>query len=129
MKILQQLGILFGLCWLSRILERVLPFPLPASVIALLLGLILLMTHLLRTEQIGELSDFLLSNLSFFFIPVSAGLMNYTDVLRESGAAFLVICVVSMILTFGATAWAVRLTDRLLHCGAEKEDSQHAGDL
>ena len=34
--------------------------------------------------------------------------------IRDNAAPFLVICVVSTVLTFAAAAWAVRLTCRLL---------------
>lgn len=34
--------------------------------------------------------------------------MNYVDLLWQHAAAFLTVCVVSMVLTYGATVWAVR---------------------
>ena len=37
MKILIQVGILFGLTWVSECIEKALPFVFPASVISLLL--------------------------------------------------------------------------------------------
>ena len=114
MKIIKQIGIIFGVYWLSQCVEHILPFPFPASVISLLLLLVLLLTRVIKVEQIREKSDFLLGNLAFFFVPAVAGVMNYVDVLRESLIPFLVICVVSTVLTFGAAAWAVQLTCRLL---------------
>lgn len=61
-----------------------------------------------------EKADFLLENLGFFFVPVSASFMNYIDVLRGNVLPFLVICLVSTVLTFGATAWTVILVRRLM---------------
>ena len=40
-------------------------------------------------------------------------MMNYADVLKSNLAALAVICVVSTVVTFAATVWAVRLTVRL----------------
>ena len=40
MKILTQIGIVFGVYWISQCIEAVLPFSFPASVISLLLWLI-----------------------------------------------------------------------------------------
>ena len=115
MKILVQIGIVFGLYWLSQGIEQALPFPFPASVISLLLLLVLLLLRVIKLEQVREKADFMLGNLAFFFIPVSVSIMNYIDVIREHAVAFLVICVISTALTFGATAWAVQLTCRLLN--------------
>ena len=114
MKILTQIGIVFGVYWISQCIEAVLPFSFPASVISLLLLLVLLVVGLIKVDHIREKSDFLLGNLGFFFVPVSSGFINYVDIIWENAAAFLTICVVSMILTYGATVGAVRLTCRLL---------------
>ena len=73
LKLLTQIGIIFGICWISTCIERVLPFTLPASIIGMLLLLALLLARVIKTEHIREKSDYLLGNLPFFFIrPVSA---------------------------------------------------------
>ena len=114
MKILLQIGIVFGLYLLSQCIEAALPFPFPASVISLLLLLILLALKVVKVDHIREKADFLLGNLSFFFVPVSVSFMNYVDVVRDNAAAFFTICVVSTVLCFAVTAWTVQLTSRLL---------------
>lgn len=112
MKLLQQVGILFGLCWLCQCLERVLPFAFPASVLAMVVLLVLLAGGVCRVERVQSIADFLLKNLPFFFIPVSVSIMEYADVIFSNAAAFFTVCAVSTVITFAATAWAVRLTLR-----------------
>lgn len=112
MKILGQIGLVFGICWFSQCMEQALPFSFPASVIGLILLLILLLLKIVKVSHIREKSDFLLGNLPFFFIPAVVSIMNYADVIWENVAAFLTVCVVSLFLTYGATVWAVRLTMR-----------------
>ena len=114
LKLLTQIGIIFGICWISTCIERVLPFTLPASIIGMLLLLALLLARVIKTEHIREKSDYLLGNLPFFFIPASVSIINYADVLRENLLALVVVCAVSLIATFAATVGAVRLTCRLL---------------
>lgn len=114
MKIVIQIGIIFGLFWVGQIVEALLPFHFPASVISLILLLALLVLRVLKLEWIREKADFLLGNLPFFFIPSSVGIMNYITVISDNLVAFLVICVVSTVLTFAATAYAVTLTRRLM---------------
>ena len=67
------------------------------------------------------LTHFLLGNLGFFFIPVSVSIINYVDLIWQNAAAFLTVCVVSMVLTYGATVWAVHLTRRLMERGGKRK--------
>ena len=102
-------------------IEAILPVAFPASVISLLLLLVLLLTGIVKVDHVREKSDFLLGNLGFFFIPVSVSIINYVDLIWQNAAAFLTVCVVSMVLTYGATAWAVHLTRRLMERGGKRK--------
>lgn len=120
LKILTQVGIIFGICWVSVWIEKLLPFVFPASIIGMLLLLVLLLTGVVKTEHIREKSDYLLANLPFFFIPAAVSIINYLDVLKSNLAALAVVCMVPTFLVFGATAGAVRLTCRLMERGSRK---------
>jgi len=120
-KILTQLGVVFGVYWASQFIEFILPFSFPASVISLILLLILLLTGLVKHEQIKDFSEFMLGNLVFLFIPVATSIMNYVDVIFGNLIAFATVCVVSLILTYAATSYAVGLTRKLMEKrGAKK---------
>lgn len=114
MKIICQIAIIFTICWISQIVEAILPFPFPASVIGMVLLLILLLVQALKVDHIREKSDFLLSNMAFFFIPAGVSIINYFDILASNLIPLLVICLVSTLLTFAVTAWAVQLTRHLM---------------
>ena len=114
MKIICQIAIIFTICWISQIVEAILPFPFPASVIGMVLLLILLLVRALKVDHIREKSDFLLSNMAFFFLPAGVSIINYFDILASNLIPLLVICLVSTLLTFAVTAWAVRLTRYLM---------------
>ena len=120
MKILMQIALIFGLFWLSQGIETLLPFPLPASVISLLVMLVLLLLRVVKEEQVGDVADFLLGNLGLFFVPAAVGIMEYVAVIWENAAAFLAICMISTVLTFAVTVAVVHLTRRLMERGAEK---------
>ena len=114
MKILKQFGIIFGVCWISIVIEHYLPFSFPASVIGMILLLLCLLTGVLKIEHVQEKADFLLGNMAFFFVPAGVSIINYFDVLKSSIIPLIVICVVSTVITFAATAYSVTLTVRLL---------------
>lgn len=122
MKIIKQFGIIFSLCWLATVIEGLLPIAFPASVIAMLLLLVCLLAGVLKIDHIREKSDFLLANMAFFFIPAGVNMINYLDILKENWLPLLLICVITTVVTFAATAYSVRLTMRLLagKKGAEK---------
>ena len=54
MKIIRQIGIIFTVCWLSILVEKILPFTFPASVIGMILLFICLLTGVLKIEHIQE---------------------------------------------------------------------------
>ncbi len=108
MKILRQIGIFMGICWISVIVEQLLPFAFPAAVIGMILLFFCLLLGIIRLEHIREKSDFLLGNMSFFFLPAGISMINYLDILSANLIPILVICAVSTVLTFAATAYTIQ---------------------
>ncbi|MGI5894925.1 MAG: CidA/LrgA family protein [Candidatus Merdivicinus sp.] len=125
MKILMQVAIVFGVCLIGEGLALLIP--LPASVISMILLFLLLLCKLLKPAHIAEKSDFLLKNMAFFFIPAGVAIMESAGILLENLFPFLAICLITLILTFAATAWTVRLVIWLQNrIAVKKEDSHHA---
>lgn len=91
--------------------------PFPASVIGMVLLFALLATGVLKLEHVREKADFLLANMAFFFLPAGVSVMNYFDVLSSALVPLLVICLVTTVLVFGATALSIKLTLRLMGRG------------
>ena len=115
MAILLQIGVVLLICLLSEIVSLLLPFPFPGSVIAMIIVFILLAAGVIKVGHIRQKAEFMLKNMAFFFIPAGVGIMEYFDVLKSCIVPFIVICVVSTILTFAATAGTVALIMRLQH--------------
>ncbi len=115
MKIIRQIGIIFTICWLSQIIESVLPFAFPASVTGMALLFICLAAGILKIEHVQEKADFLLENMAFFFIPAGVSIVNYFGLLKSSAVQIVIICVISTIITFAVTAYSVMLTIRWMN--------------
>lgn len=124
MKIIKQIGIIFSICWLAQVVEYFLPFDFPATVIGMILLFFCLLTGILKIEHIQEKSDFLLSNMAFFFIPAGVSMINYLDILKENALQLVLICVITTIVTFFVTAYSVHLTMKLLN----KKNSKKGGE-
>lgn len=112
-KLLVQIGIVFGICLVGEGIAAVLPFTFPASVLSMLLLFVLLLCGVLKVEHIREKGDFLLKNMAFFFIPSGVALLEQVDFLKGKIMILLLICLITMVLTFAATAFTVRLVSPL----------------
>ena len=113
MKIITQIGVLFGVCLGGVGISAIMPFPFPASVSAMLLLFALLLCRVVKPGQIDEIAGFLTKNMAILFLPASGGIIESLDILRDSGIQILIICLVSTLLTFGVTATVVSLLMRL----------------
>ena len=121
MKIIIQTGIIFAVCWLSQIIEAILPFDFPASVIGMILVFLLLLLKILKVDHIREKSDFILNNMAFFFLPAGVSIIEYLDVLKSTIVQLLIICVVSTVLTFAACAYSMKAVMYLMKRNRKEE--------
>jgi len=117
MKIMLQIGLVFGICLLGQIIADLLPIAFPGSVISMILLFLLLVFKILKVDHIQQKAEFLLKNMAFFFIPAGVGIVAEFDAIKNSIPALLVVVVITTVLTFGSTALVVQgiigLQDRL----------------
>ena len=121
MKIIIQVAIIFSICWISQLVEALLPIAFPASVIGMVLLLALLLSRVLRVDHIREKSDFLLGNMAFFFLPAGVSIINYFDVLQSTAVQLVIICLLTTVITFFVTALSVKGTMALLERGKKHD--------
>jgi holin-like protein len=108
MKYLRQLMIILIPYLIGTVLQLTLNLPIPGSVIGLILLFLGLQIGIIKVEMIEELCDFLLSNMSFFFIPAGVGLMTAFGVLKGKWIPFIIIVVFSTCLVWIVTAFVVK---------------------
>lgn len=114
MKILVEWAIITGFCMVGDWIASILPIPFPGSVIAMILLFVALLMKFIKEEQIEEVGDFLLKNMAFFFIPAGVSVLNYFEILKESIVPFLFICAITLVLTFGVTAFTVSAVMKII---------------
>lgn len=108
MKILWQIGLILGVCFIGEGISLLLPIPFPASVISMIIIFILLLTRLLKPHQIKESSDFLKHIMSLLFVPAGVGVMQVYGNIRGSLLPLVAICIISTVITFTVTAYTVK---------------------
>ena len=106
----RQCFILFGCLALGELTVRTTGVKLPSSIIGMLLLTLLLKLKLIKLEWVRGLTDFLIANLGFFFVPPGVALMLYFDLIRAEilpiALATLLSTVIVLIIT-GHTHQAV----------------------
>ncbi len=99
----RQCTILFGCLALGELLVWLTGVRLPGSVIGMLLLTAFLQLGWVKLEWIKGLSDFLVSNMGFFFVPPGVALMLYFDLIAAEFWPIVVATVVSTVLVLVVT--------------------------
>lgn len=107
MSLMLQILIIFSICLFGNIVSSYLPITIPSSVLSMVFLFILLITKLLKTHQIERLSNFLLSNMAFFFIPAGVGIIETYSTFSDNIIRLLLVCIINTFLTFIVTAGVV----------------------
>ena len=107
MRILKQIGFIFGICLVGQIIAELIPVPFPGSVMSMVLLFILFMLNWANPEKLKNVNDFLLENMSFFFVPSAVSIITKYALIKNSIVQILIICVVSFVVTFAVTAYTV----------------------
>ena len=90
---IRQCAILFGCLALGELIVYLTGIKLPSSIIGMLLLTLFLKLGWIKLQWVQGLSDFLVANLGFFFVPPGVALMLYFDVIATIVSTALVLVV------------------------------------
>ena len=107
---IRQCAILFGCLALGELIVYLTGIQFPSSIIGMLLLALFLKLGWIRLQWIQGMSNFLVANLGFFFIPPGVSLMLYFDLIAADFWPIVISSVVSTILVFVVTGWVHQLT-------------------
>lgn len=107
MKYLNQFVTVLVIYFIGIIINKIfIPF-IPATVIGMLLLLLLLISKLINVGSIKEFSDFMLTNLAFFFIPSGVSLIKTWGLLKNNFFEIFFIAIVTTAFTMIVTGLSV----------------------
>ncbi|WP_130830786.1 CidA/LrgA family protein [[Erwinia] mediterraneensis] len=104
-------------------IATLLPFPLPGSIIGMLILFALLASQLVPTRWVKPGCHLLIRNMALLFVPISVGVMSYTDVLSAQFGPIVVSCVVSTVIVL----LVVGISSHRLH-GPGRVNTREAAD-
>ena len=102
---IRQCAVLFGCLALGEWIVYLTGVRLPSSIIGMLLLTAFLKLGWVKLHWVQGLSDFLVANLGFFFVPPGVALMLYFDVIEAQFWSIAVATVVSTVLVLVVTGW------------------------
>ncbi|MBR5152238.1 MAG: CidA/LrgA family protein [Clostridia bacterium] len=108
MNIFKQLTALSLLSLAGVAISHLIPFPFPAGVVCMILLFLLFCTGKVKLSHLQETTDFLSRYMAILFIPAGVGLIRYLDLLKSSFIPILLVCLISTVITFAATAYTVQ---------------------
>lgn len=103
MKYLKQFLIILAISLLGEVLKELLPLPIPASIYGMVFLFILLLTGIIKLDQVKDAGKFLIEIMPVMFIPAGVGLMSSWNVLKPVLVPVSVITVITIITVMGAT--------------------------
>ena len=118
---IRQCTIIFGCLAVGELIVWLTGISIPSSIIGMLLLTALLQMKVVRLEWVRGMSDFLISNLGFFFVPPGVALMLYFDIIKAELLPIVVATVISTMLVMITTGW----TDQYLRKLNKKEEDGH----
>lgn len=101
MKILKEFTLVLAVFFVGEVIKVLFGLPVPGNIIGFILLLLLLLGKVIRPDAVESLTDFLLGNLTFFFIPSGVGLMSTFGLIQASFLKLIIIIVVSTVVTMG----------------------------
>lgn len=102
---IRQLAIIFGCLALGELIIYFTHIPLPSSILGMLILTFLLKVKLVRIEWVRSISDFLVGNIGFFFVPPGVAIMLYFDIIKAQLLPIVVASVASTVLVLAVTGW------------------------
>ena len=111
---IRQCAILFGCLALGELVVWLTGVKLPSSIIGMLLLTLFLKLGWIKLHWVQGMSDFLVANLGFFFVPPGVALMLYFDIIRAEFWPIVTATVVSTLLVLVVTGWVHQLSRKLM---------------
>lgn len=101
-----QCAVLFAFMALGEFVVYFTGVPIPSSIVGMILLAVALKLRVVREMWVNKISDFLVKNLGFFFVPAGVGVMNCFGLISEQ---WLPIAGASVVSTFLIIAFTARL--------------------
>ncbi len=108
-----QCAIIFGCLALGELVVWLTGIKLPSSIIGMLLLTLFLQLKWIRLRWVEGISNFLVKNLGFFFVPPGVALMLYLDIIKAQVVPIVIASIVSTVIVIVVTGWVHQIVRKV----------------
>lgn len=101
-----QLAILFAFLAIGKFIVYLTAIPIPSSIIGMVLLAASLKVGIVKLSWVDTMSDFLVRNIGFFFVPAGVGVMRCFGLISEQWLPIVGASVISTFIIIATTGWA-----------------------
>lgn len=126
---IRQCSILFGCMAVGELIVWLTGLRLPSSIIGMLLLTLLLKLGWIKLEWVKGLTDFLIANLVFFFVPPGVALMLYFDIIQAQLLPIVTATLVSTVIVLVVTGQVHQIVRRHMPSSAKRSKDKDDTDI
>jgi holin-like protein len=110
----RQLAIIIGCLAVGEFITWLTGISVPSSIIGMLLLTFLLKVKVIKLEWVETISNFLVKNMGFFFVPPGVALMLYFDIIGKEIVSIVLATTLSTMLVLMVTGWTHIMTRKII---------------
>lgn len=126
---IRQCSILFGCMAVGELIVWLTGVRLPSSIIGMLLLTLLLKLGWIKLEWVKGLTDFLIANLGFFFVPPGVALMLYFDIIQAQLLPIVTATLVSTVIVLVVTGQVHQIVRRHMPSSTKRSKDKDDTDI
>lgn len=108
-SVIYQSVLIGSIVLISKVIESLLPFVMPASVIGLVLMFLALSFNIIKLEQVETVGDALVNNIGLFFVPAGVSVIKSLGLLQAHFVLDMILIFASTLILLVATGWMTQL--------------------
>lgn len=116
---MRQFGTIMGVTCAGEILKFYVNLPIPASIYGLIIMLLLLVTGIVKVDNVKDVATFLIEIMPLMFIPAAVGLLTSWDQLQS---ILVPVCIITVVTTIIVMVVSGKVTDFALKLGGKKDE-------
>lgn len=106
---LPQVGWLLAFWLVGELVAHLFGWSIPGSIIGMILLTLALEFKIIKLSAVEDVSDFLIRNMAFFFVPPGVGLMVNFEMIADNWLAITVATLVSTVLVLVVTGFVAQI--------------------
>ena len=110
----RQLAIIIGCLAVGEFITWLTGISVPSSIIGMLLLTFLLKVKVIKLEWVETISNFLVKNMGFFFVPPGVALILYFDIIGKEIVSIVLATTLSTMLVLVVTGWTHIMTRKII---------------